>query len=312
MRFDKLASLKYPQISRTQILHLIRDGKVELNNTFVTNPSKMTRSSDIVYIQENTLDAVLQQNESIKNSFKTIEPANMDIPIIFENDDFLVIDKPVGVSVHTSKNERANTVLNWLVYKYGLNDVSFPKSVTTRPYIVHRIDKDTSGLLLIAKNYESQRELMELFAKREVYKEYLAIGIPSSLSIERKFVDINGDKNEFKVEGYVAHNPREYRKMMFSTNKLRVSKYSLSYISPIEIKNNMILFKIAPKTGRTHQIRLHLKYLGTPILGDKLYSGTKNEKRMYLLAKSLTFIYRGKEYSFSLDIPNEFIQRLKQ
>lgn len=227
------------------------------------------------------------------------------IKIIFENEDFVVIDKPTGVVVNRSETQMGETLQDFIDREI-IKDLEFSdvedSEFKDRSGLVHRLDKDTSGLLLVAKNPSSFLDLQEKFKSREVEKKYLCIVLGEV------------SENRFEIDAPISRNPNN----RFKYAVVRDGKEAQTFfekIKVVEIGNQMVTTLLAfPRTGRTHQIRVHLAAYGTPVLGDVIYMSHKdlelvNElgfNRLMLHAKSLKFDYKDKEFYFESDTPREF------
>lgn len=220
----------------------------------------------------------------------------MEPEIIYENNDFLVINKPAGLLVHkTSKNEE-NTLVDWLIKKYP-EIVKVGDSIL-RPGIVHRLDKDTSGIMIIAKNQKTFDYLKNLFKNHQIKKTYLALvwGIPEN---KKGVINIP-----------IGLKSGSIKRTIYSEKlkKQAITEYKVLKSFKNSNGDLLSLLEIYPKTGRTHQIRVHLKSIGCPICGDKLY-GKKNDyfKRLMLHALSLEFnIDNGKIIKVETNFPSFF------
>jgi 23S rRNA pseudouridine1911/1915/1917 synthase len=223
-----------------------------------------------------------------------IKPQKMEFKIIFENNRYFVINKPPGLVVHPAAGNYENTLVNALIDKISKNFT--PDDI--RPGIIHRLDKDTSGVLLIAKDHEAKEKLAALFKNRLIKKVYHAIsfGIP--------------DKTEFIINAPIARHPK-LRKQMAVVNN---GKESITEVKVKKIFENAFLSEILLRTGRTHQIRVHLKYRGYPVVGDKTY-GTKGSldfpiQRQALHAYSIEFNdpFSGEQKCFVAEYPEDFVK----
>lgn len=194
------------------------------------------------------------------------------IKIIFENNDFVVVNKPAGVLAHPTQAKETNTLVQWLIETYpNVNKLAWPEH--DRLGIVHRLDKDTSGVMILAKNPETLVKLQELFKAREVKKTYQALVLgqtPAEGKIEAAIVR-DAQKDQMKVqETTYSFTKGTVRPAVTFYKTIRLYAYSTNYLSLVEAM---------PQTGRMHQIRVHLKYLGFPILGDPMYF-TKESKKI--------------------------------
>ncbi len=293
LRLDVFCKKHFPDFTRATLIQHIRDGFV-LVNTKNSKPSYHLKGNESI-----SLNLPQKEDASLKAN------TSLSMPIIFQNDDFLVINKPPGIQVHPSSTEKENTVVNWLVAHYP--EIASVGDDPLRPGIVHRLDKDTSGIMIIAKNTSSFSELKKLFSQRNIHKSYLAIthNTPSpeegSISLpiarSRSFRKQTIVQEGTRYKGISRDALTEYKLLLSSYNKDLDLKYSL--------------IQAFPKTGRMHQIRIHLSHIHCPIIGDDLYK--KKEfpnppmvKRFLLHAYSLEFSLLGKPYTFTLRPPEDF------
>jgi len=217
--------------------------------------------------------------------------------IIFQNKDFIVIDKPAGLAVHSGVNISEKTLVDFLLEKFPeLKNVGDDPKL--RPGIVHRLDKETSGLMIVARNQKTFEYLKELFKNRKVEKKYLAL--------------VHGKLNEKEgqIEGEMGRSKRDFRKQSLVRGKINVRKerYSLTHYKVKKEFDDCSLLEVFPKTGRTHQIRVHLHSIGHPIVGDKKYTFKKYKKksaaRMFLHAAEISFPGpKGEQYTFQSQLP---------
>lgn len=255
------------------------DNLVKVNDKYV-KPSLKLKEGTSLEINEEML------KEKIKNSIEisTITPQNKKLNVVFENSDFIILNKPSGLVIHPGIRQKENTLANYVV-GYLESKGQYDRRLY-RGGVVHRLDKGVSGLVLFAKTYESQKFFQKKFENREVAKIYIADvtykNIPNELKklFEVKNIDINEaleklekdgflcDSSWYKVEGYIYRSNGNRMKMKFNhENRGKGYRYSLTYIKPLN--NHQILVKI--ETGRMHQIRASLEYLGINIVGDTLY-----------------------------------------
>ncbi len=235
----------------------------------------------------------------------------MDIKIIYEDSDLLVIDKPSGITVNrsdTTKNEE--TVQDWAGKQFTIDHLSLAidreGDFYNRGGIVHRLDKETSGILLIAKNPASFLNLQNQFKERKVEKVYLAL----------VHGEVKPKEGEINVPvGRLSFNRKRFG--IVAGGREAVTKYkvlSIKYYVSDGKKEQLSLLELYPKTGRTHQIRVHLKYFGHPVFSDPLYGGRKTARkdrqifpRLFLHASEISFLHpkTGKEVSFESDLPED-------
>ena len=243
--------------TRSTYKKLIEEGYVSVNGSAVKASYKLN-AGDIIEIRE-------------KES-KRFEKIDMDINVLYEDDDIAVIDKPRGLIVHPTNDEEISLV-NFLLYRFtSLSDID-----ETRPGIIHRLDKDTSGLLIIAKNNEAHEKMKELFKEREIYKEYITIAVGT-------FTD-----EVTVVDKGIMRDPIKKIKMCASDE----GKRAISEIHLLKQNDDYAYLKVIIKTGRTHQIRVHLAYLNHPVLGDRTY-GYRGKIKMdgqVLHCRKVSFIH---------------------
>lgn len=280
-RIDQyLASIE--TISREQIKKLINDGQITVNNEKV-RPSYILNEGDLIEI-------ISQLEDPLK-------PVNLNLDIIYEDDYLLVVYKPKGLVVHPSPSLNENTLVNHLLY-YSKNLSNL--SGEQRPGIVHRLDKDTSGLLVVAKTNEIHQALVEQFQENSVKRLYEAICLnPFNELAATIDMPIKRDENN------------KTKMTVDPTGKRAITK--LTVLQQNEFYSYLECELI---TGRTHQIRVHLAHIGHPIVGDETY-GKKNKSftnGQLLHAKKLSFIHPvfKKEMEFTYPLPNDFTEALKR
>ena len=247
-RIDKYIASKINGQTRSQIQFLITNANVFVNNEIETDCPKKVKYGDKISL-------------SIITKPTTLEPYPLDLGIAYEDEDLMVINKPSGLTVHPGVNAQNNTLANALVaYCKNLSSVGGE----VRPGIVHRLDKDTSGLILIAKNNETHAYLSEQITKKKVKRKYLALtyGIPNPVIGQ--------------INTNVAPSKRDPTKMQVVTDaagKIAITDYRVLKV----FENGLFsLVECKLQTGRTHQIRLHMKYKNTPIVGDQKYAAYYN------------------------------------
>ena len=301
-RLDKILadfSLKEENLmgfSRGDFSRAIKKGEVMVNDLNV-KPSYKTNLDDKITINMKKVEEKLTPNAKIK------------LDIIFENSDFIIINKPAGIQVHPDFNEKTNTIVNGLIACYPeiakLED-DHVYSFQMRPGIVHRLDKETSGVLIIAKNKKSFLEFKMMFKEKMIAKKYLAItyGIPQ----EKKGT----------IDKPLARTSN-YRKQTIAGKRTRTKiREALTNYEVIKsLGENFSLIEVTPQTGRTHQIRVHLSSIGHPIVGDNLYRKKNYEKfegasRHMLHASEIAFELNGEKFNFIAPLPKDFEEILKQ
>ncbi len=280
-RLDKFLVTCLPDFSRSRLQALIRDGQVSVDGKVVTKTGALLVAGQRV-------DICIPATESTD-----LVPENIPLDVVFENQDLMVINKPAGMVVHPAAGHATGTLVHAaLAHAPELEGIGGER----RPGIVHRLDKETSGLILIAKNDRAHRWLQDQFRLRKVKKVYLALvdGLPPTPS--------------GRIEAYIGRDPDHRKKMaIVSTQKGReaVTEYLTAETFP-----HHTLIEAHPFTGRTHQIRLHLAFLGCPIVGDTIYGHRKptlDLQRHFLHAARLTIQLPGedKTRTFQAPLPSE-------
>lgn len=271
------------KFSRRYLQQIITDGHILLNGKKIKAHHKLKIGDQI--------------NIEIPEQEKTdIKPQDIPLDIVYEDDDLLVVNKPYGMVVHPAPGNYSNTLVNALVHhckKLSNINQSF------RPGIVHRLDKDTSGLLLVAKNNQAHMNLAKQFQDHSIKKKYIAL--------------VHGEVefDEGSIELPLGRHPRTREKMAVT---YRNSKEAKTVYRVVKRSKGMSLLELYPQTGRTHQLRVHLAYLGHPIVGDKKYGKQHDKFRLALHAKSIGFLHpRTKKFmEFDSELPAEFKSILKE
>ena len=252
MRLDKYLSENLDQLSRSKIQNLINDGKVMINGEQEKSSYRLNGNESIV--------VYLDEDETSTNNHVAQE---IPLTIIHEDDDILIIDKQAGLVVHPGTGMNDNTLLNGLLYyTSSLSDINGP----SRLGIVHRLDKDTSGIMVVAKTNSAHKYIAEQFEKRNIIKTYISLtwGIweITEGSIDSPIKRKRSDPTVFTVD--------KTGRNAFTSYKV---ENSWRYISKVQFK---------PKTGRTHQIRVHSSFMGHPIISDNKYGGGENRVKGFL------------------------------
>jgi len=222
------------------------------------------------------------------------------IKIIFQNKDIIVINKPAGLAVHGGAGISEPTLVDFLLEKFP--EIKYvgdaPK---VRPGIVHRLDKETSGVMVVARNQKTFEYFKQQFKDRKVEKKYLAL-------VHGKLKEKEG-----KIEGEMGRSRRDFRRQALARGKVNVRKerHSLTYYKVIKEFNEYSLLEVYPKTGRMHQIRVHLHSIGHPIVGDEKYTFKEHKKkkypRMFLHSSEISFLSRnGEKVNFRSNPPDIF------
>ena len=277
MRIDKYLASSYPSFSRRQIQKLIDDGKVLVAGWKV--------EPDFDYTEGTPLEIDWPESELPKTMAE-----DLTLPIVYENGDFLVIDKPAGLVVHPGSGHTSGTVVNALLQHLGKKE-----SRDERFGVVHRLDKDTSGLLLLAKIEKTERDLKQLFKDHQVTKEYLAL--------------VSGEMSQpaGEINKPLGRHPRGgLRFEVGGGGKQAVTRYFTEKVYPAHT-----LLRVVPVTGRTHQIRVHLRSVGHPVVGDNLYGG-EEASRLFLHAARLLLRLNGRDYKFESPLPKELEKMLER
>ena len=283
LRLDQFLVKRLPQYSRSRLQQLIRSGFVRLNEQ-TTRPRQIVQSGDKIDLIEPPLEKIETRPEPIP------------LDVLFEDDDLIVINKPAGLTVHPGAGQREHTLVNALLsHCTTLSGIAGKE----RPGIVHRLDKETSGCLVVAKNDIAHRELSKQFAARTVEKIYLALVAGKS----RKAAGI--------IEEKIGRHPVHRRRMRVSSLRGRTAKTEYRVVRS---SDQASLIECRLHSGRTHQIRVHLHHLGHPVLGDKLYAPrfAKAFPRQMLHAWKLGF-HRprtGEWRNFEAPLPEDFNQAI--
>ncbi|HKL12688.1 MAG TPA: RluA family pseudouridine synthase [Halanaerobiales bacterium] len=280
MRLDKFLSKIKKDFSRNHIQSLIDKNQVKVNNNLEKKSYKVKTDDEIIIIKEEPEILDLPKNE-------------MDLNIVYEDNDIIVINKPVGLIVHPVKGNRTDTLVNALLaHTEKLGDING----TLRPGIVHRLDKNTSGAILVAKNQESLNNLQKQFKARKTKKIYRTI-LKGTLPY-----------NSGTIDAPIGRNPKNRTKMAVIKEN---SKKAVTKFNVIDRYNNYTYVEADLKTGRTHQIRVHFAHLGFPIIGDQKY-GTSEEKlnlKHHLLHAYQIGFYHPKSNNweeYKADLPEKF------
>ncbi len=268
--------------SRSLISKMLKNGNILVNNEKV-KPNYKVNLNDEITIME-------YQNES------TLTPEEMPLNIVYEDNDIMVINKDSGVVVHPGSGHHEHTLANGLLYyTNNLSDKDL-----LRPGIVHRLDKDTSGLMLVAKSNQAHEILTEDFKNHNVKRTYLAI--------------ICGEfpHNEATIDAPIGRDSKNRQKMAVTDIN---SKKAITHLQVLKRYHGYTLIKLNLETGRTHQIRVHLSYIGYPILNDPLYN-KKNATSygQYLHSSTISFIHpiTKEKMHFEVDLPKPFQDKLKE
>jgi len=303
-RIDKFLQSQINELSRTRLQALIRDGQVKINSIIINSTSKKIKEEDQIKVNFPPPKETL------------IKPNKIPLDILYDDDDLIIINKPPGQVVHPGAGNYEKTIVNGLLFKYQNNLSSVGGKL--RPGIVHRIDKDTSGVIVVAKNDNAHINLSKQFSDHTIKRKYEAL-VWGSLKPQSG-----------KINERISRSVKNRQLMAVRKEK---GKKAITNYKTLEIFQNLNLPKVSLiecrlETGRTHQIRVHMNFKGNPILGDKSYGKSKrkfkkinaniekkinNFNRQALHAKSLGFVHpkTGKEVFFEAERPKDFDTLIK-
>jgi len=279
LRLDQLLARRLPQYSRSRLQQLIRSRFVRLNDAS-TRPRQIVRAGDKIDVREPPVEQI------------EIQPQRIPLDVLFEDDDLIVINKPAGLTVHPGAGQREQTLVNALLsHCTTLSGIGGKE----RPGIVHRLDRETSGCLVVAKNDLAHRELSRQFADRNVEKIYLAL-VAGKL---RKPAGV--------IEERIGRHPVHRQRMSVTTKRGRTAKTEYRVLRST---GDASLIECRLHSGRTHQVRVHFHHLGHAVLGDKVYAPrvAKNFPRQMLHAWKLGFRHprTGEWKQFQAPVPDDF------
>ncbi len=277
-RIDSFLSSRISFLSRNQIAGMIKDGSVQVNKKDIKPSYKL--------VYGDSIDVLLPRQEKLE-----IEPEELPVPIVHEENDFLVAMKPQGMLTHPTGHTKSGTLVNAMLHHCrGKLSGMIGKE---RPGIVHRLDKGTSGLMVIAKTDFALKEFSRMFKKRTIDKQYVAIA--------KGYFDLE----RIVINAPIARDLNHRWKMTIDEE----GRESISKVEEIERLKEHTYVRVKLVTGRTHQIRVHLSYTGHPILGDIVYGGADSRypaEYPYLHCGKLSFAFNGKDYDLSYDPPENF------
>jgi len=306
LRVDKFLMNFVENATRNKIQQAAKDGSVFVNDIAVKSNYKV-KPNDVV--------RVLFSHPPYEN---LLTPENIPLDIVYEDDALLVVNKPAGMVVHPGHGNYSGTLINALIYHFD----NLPNNSSDRPGLVHRIDKDTSGLLVIAKTEEAMTHLAKQFFDKTSKREYVAI------------VWGNIDEEEGTIEGNIGRHPKNrLQNTVFEGEDEHKGKVAVTHFNVLERLGYVTLVSCKLETGRTHQIRVHMKYIGHTLFNDERYGGEKILKgttftkykqfvencfkilpRQALHAKTLGFVHpvTGKEMYFDTPIPDDMAQCIER
>lgn len=285
LRLDHvLISKVFSGQSRSYVQHLIKDGHITLNGQMVKT-GQILKSGDIIEIK------------TVEAKKLDIEAVNLNLDVVYEDDDLAVINKPSGLIVHPASTTKEATLVHGLLHQ--MDELSSINGVI-RPGIVHRIDKDTSGLLVVAKNDMAHQALSEDLQVHDILRVYIAI-------VYGQFKE-----NEGTIDAPIARHPKNRLKMtVISSGKTAKTQFKV-----LERFDRYSLLELKLETGRTHQIRVHMSYIGHPVVGDPLYGPKEvvGNSGQFLHARTLSFMHpiKKEQMTFTAELPLEFQQFLKE
>ncbi len=286
-RLDRLLAEYLPQSSRTRIQDWIRDGRVTVDGQPVRKPGQQLSGGESVLI------AVPETRPS------SLEPESIPLEVIFENHDVLVVNKPPGMVVHPAAGHSTGTLVHAaLAHAPDLRGVGGE----ARPGVVHRLDKETSGLILLAKDDRTHQHLQRLFKERSIEKTYLAL------------VDGHPPTPSGRVEAPIGRDPHQ-RKRMAVVPAVRGRDAVTRYRTAESFRDHALL-EVRPETGRTHQIRVHLAFVGCPVVADRVYGKKKaslpvGRHLLHAWKLRLTLPGESEACEFEAPLPEDFLSALR-
>lgn len=287
-RLDRFLVEKLPEYSRSRLQALIREGRVSVDGVLARKAGQLLEKPAVVSVS-------IPAPEPGR-----LLPESIPLRIVFENEDLLVVDKPAGMVVHPAGGHRSGTLVHAvLAHAPDIEGVGGE----LRPGVVHRLDKDTSGLIILAKNDRAHQWLQNQFRSRRAAKTYLAL------------VDGAPPSPQGRVEAAIGRDPRDRKRMAVvppAKGRAAVSDYKTLQVYP-----HHTLLEVHPLTGRTHQIRLHLAFLGCPVVGDRIYgrrTPTLPIRRQFLHAARLRLVLpgEGEPREFEAPLPEELAKVLAE
>ncbi|MCF7924152.1 MAG: RluA family pseudouridine synthase [Candidatus Izimaplasma sp.] len=276
IRIDKYIAENVKVLSRSNVKSLIDEDLILVNDEFI-KPAYKVKLNDIIEILE------------METSSTDIKPVKMDLNIVYEDSDLLVVNKKSGMVVHPAPGHYDDTLVNGLLYHFkSLSDING----SLRPGIIHRLDKDTSGLLMVAKNNYAHEILAEELHERKTKREYIAL-------VKGLIKNKKG-----RINAPIGRDKANRLKMAVKSD----GKKAITNFEVIEHYSNMSLIKCKLESGRTHQIRVHMQYINHPLINDELYGEKIDDYGQYLHAKTIGFTHprTNKWMEFDSELPTEF------
>ncbi|TPE57341.1 RluA family pseudouridine synthase [[Mycoplasma] falconis] len=285
-RIDKYIA-NNSEITRNDIQALIEEGAVFVNGIKVNKNKFVVNENDEIEVVK-----LIDKQTDVKEE-------NIDLDIVYECDDYLIINKPSGMVVHPAPGHHQGTLVNALMYHFK-NNLSNVNGLL-RMGVVHRIDKDTSGLLIIAKNNKTHNYFVSLLKNHDIKRTYYAI------------VDGIVANKHINIDLPIGRDPKNRQKFAVTEENSKNAFTSVEVIKYLKVNNkDKTLVKCNLKTGRTHQIRVHMNYIKHPVYGDPIYNKQVDDFNQRLHAKELSFIDpNGKEMHFEVDLPKQMQQEIE-
>ncbi|MDD2679548.1 MAG: RluA family pseudouridine synthase [Candidatus Omnitrophica bacterium] len=271
-------------LSRTAIQDLISREKITVKDSFRAKAHYKVKPADKIRI-------IIE--DKVKSALKA---EKIPLEIIYEDKDLAVINKPIGLVVHPAPGNYEHTLVNALLARFKeLSDIN-----PQRPGIVHRLDKDTSGVMVIAKNNSSHLKLSRQFAEHSIKRKYVAV-VKGKMKFDENVIEAPIARHALKRENMAVN---------FSTH----ARYAKTYYRTLKRTDALSLLQLEPFTGRTHQLRVHLAFIGHPVLGDKKYGKSGEFRRLALHAQALGFIHpsTGKFVEFHSSLPQAFLDVMRK
>lgn len=272
-----------PELSRTILQKLILKGNVKVNHAF-TKPHHKVKTKEVVTLKFET-----------EKPSARLKPHALPLQIIYQDKYLAVINKPIGLVVHAGAGSQPFTLTNILLHHFKNLSTVNPE----RPGIVHRLDKDTSGLMVVARDNQTHLALAKDFAQHNIERKYVAL-VKGTMDFDENIIELP-----------IMRSPREREKMAVGFSKN--ARYAKTYYRTIKRSASASLVELRPFTGRTHQLRVHLAFIGHPILGDTKYGKNNQFSRLALHALALGFLHPAtkKFLEFSTPIPDTFLACFK-
>lgn len=283
-RLDVFLLSKFPEFSRSHIKNMIEKGKVSVDGKLIKKAGTCLKEGEKIDVEELEIEKISTEAEDI------------EFEIVYQDKDLAVINKPQGLVVHPCSSTKSGTLVNGLLYK--IKDLSGING-SFRPGIVHRLDKDTSGLLVVAKNDFAHVNLAEQIKNKTCHRNYLAL------------LDGNLKDDEGEIKTFLKRDPKDRKKISVQdSGRVAVTDYKV-----LKRFEKCCLVEFSLQTGRTHQIRVHSKFLNHPIVGDKLYGKeVKGLNGQLLHAYKLSFLHprTSERMTFEVSLPQYFQEYMKK